>query len=75
MLSLQFLNIKEKLALKLNRSAYKSYGSFEKNLKAFQFDAKNNRLMIDKYKKQPNLFISAGLKLNFNYTSRMKFPE
>ena len=77
MLSLQFLNIKEKLeiALNLNGSAYRSYLSFQKNLKAFQYDARNDRLMIDKYKKQPKLFKSAGLKMNFSYTSRMKFPE
>ena len=77
MLSLQFLNLKEKLELarKLNRSAYRSYLSFQKNLKAFQYDTRNDRLMIDKYKKQPKLFKSAGLKLNFNYTSGMKFPE
>ena len=77
MLSLQFLNMKEKLELALNlkRSAYNSYFSFEKDLKAFQCDIKNNRLMIDKYKKQPKLFKSVGLKLNLNYTSGMKFPE
>ena len=31
--------------------------------------------MIPKYKKQPTLFRSDGLKLNFTYSSGMTFPD
>ena len=64
-----------KIARAINISAYRSYVSAEKSLKKFQEVTKNDKLMIAKYKKQPTLFRSDGLKLNFTYSYGMKFPD
>ena len=64
-----------KIARVLNMSAYISYVSTGKSLKMFEITVKNDKLLIEKYKKQPTLFRSESLKFNFTYSSGMKFPE
>ena len=64
-----------KIARAINISAYKSYVSAGESIKNFQEATKDDKLMIAKYKKQPTLFRLDGLKLNFTFSSGMKFPE
>ena len=77
MLSQQLQTLEQEvgIALALNNSAFKSHFFVEKSLKSFEDAVKNDKSLIEKYKKQPNLFRSNVLKLNFSYTSGMKFPE
>ena len=76
-LSQKILNVEKELVLAraLKNSAYKALLSYEKSLTMFQDATRKNRLIIDKYKKQPQLFRLDSLKLNFTYTSGMEFPK
>ena len=76
-LSQQLQNLEQEvmIAMALNSSAYKSHLFVENSFKKFEDVVKIDRSLIQKYKKQPNLFRSNGLKLNFSYTSGTEFPE
>ena len=73
----QLQNMEQELeiARALNTSAYKTHLSLVNTLKQFGEATKKDRILIEKHKTQPTLFKSEGLKLNFSYTSAMKFPE
>ena len=77
MLVHQSQNIEQELAIAhaLNTSTQKTHLSLENTLKKFEEATKNDRLLIEKHKTQPNLFKSVGLKFNFSYTSGMEFPK
>ena len=72
---LQNLEQEVAIAMALNNSAYKSHLSVENSFKKFEDVVKIDKSLLQKYKKQPHLFRSTGLKLNFSYTSGMEFPE
>ena len=75
--SQQLQNLEQEVAIAtaFNNSAYKSHLSVENSFKKFEDVVKIDKSLIQKYKKEPNLFRSNGLKLNFSYTSGMEFPE
>ena len=73
----QVQNVEQELELAeaVNKSAYKRYAIIRKGLKWFDDIAKQDRSLIEKFKKEPELFRSNGLKFNFKYSSGMEFPK
>ena len=73
----QVQNVEQELEIAdaVNKSAYKSYGIIQKSLKWFEDVAKQDKLLIEKFKKEPQLFRSNSLKFNFKYLSGMEFPK
>ena len=73
----QVQNVEQQLELAevVNRSASKRYAITQKSLKWFEDIVKQDRSLIEKFKKKPELFRSNGLKFNFKYLSGMEFPK
>ena len=77
LLSQQLQNIEQELEIAeaLNKSAYKKHIIIQKSLEWFEDTTKQNRSLIQQFKKEPELFRSNGLKFNFKYCSGMEFPK
>ena len=77
LLSQQLQNVEQELEIAeaVNKSAYKRHIIIQKSLKLFEDTTKQDRSLIQKFKKEPELFRSNGLKFNFKYFSGMEFPK
>ena len=77
LLSQQLQNVEQELEIadEVNKSAYKRHTIIQKSLKWLEDTTKQDRSLIEKFKKEPELFRSNGLKFNFNYLSGMEFPK
>ena len=73
----QLQNVEQELEIAdaVNSSAYKRYAIIQGSLKWFEDVAKQDRSLIEKFKKEPELFRSNGLKFNLKYVSGMEFPK
>ena len=77
LLSQQLQNVEHELEIAdaVNKSAYKRYNTIQKSLKLFEDTTKQDRSLIEKFEKKPELFTSNDLKFNFNFFSGMEFPK
>ena len=73
----QLENVEQELQIAdaVNKSACKRYTIIQESLKKFEDAEKQGRSLIEKFKKEPELFTSNGLKFNFKYLPGVEFPK